>query len=907
MTRPPSATSVIDNNHDVSHEAWVSGALQDPDAAYTNHDSPSPRTVDGHTSFAHVVPNRDSLTALEKLPPEAHASFGEAGCAIHTALPDSVYSVASGGSIGSAENTTSVSSINAKAGCAPSESPMGEPSNQGSDTYAQKIEALSTQLPHLKNVRSKRWRSGARVDCYDFKDGLLISSKFFRGKIGFPDFLTNENERLDTVLTEQHVNSLQSRVIVATDLSKELIECLGSSLSISPEMFEEHLLNASLQKPRTVDSEPDTWVTHNFPKDYVSFKWYRPVRRTLRRFYSIADRSILLAHRSKPFYWREPEPRSGMPGKPESVKHESRFVRNIFRPSWTFKAEGEDELNKGLLCAWEERATIWSTQRQGCQIGMSNQDLNRPSHNNGAVLILLDPLPEIHDRVTGLPRVWQKLGLYNSSTHSLPSRRNSDASGDMDGPHFPPLRTVAPNSSSGHQNDLHRRAEGSALLGKLQRYILRSLNQKPVKGTVGDLHRPDQLDSEKGRSRRQATSGNSESTKNVGGQGKFIDASSRITSISGEDQRGDRPDDDAAPEVEFEDEDGHNVTLEAGTSAMFKQVGARGPPVDYDFLMSLEGLDYLAKHIRSTKCTARTLWEWLWHQNQGPEGFRSGAKFFLECLFTIAQQDTLIILRLMSSALSDLGNDMLDDILIQDRIYHWRHLLNRFDIELAALENTLKRFASFVEATDITNDVESSRPSITRIKFDDTFAQIVELRKRTNRSFKALMANMSIVESRRGIAEAESVTKLTELAFFFIPLTFSASIFSMQIKEFSSPDVSISAFFAVAIIITTCSYTLRLVIRSVIFVRLRRKLLENIRFDANLPLGAPIPTKTFLVWAWNRIGPTTFFNIILVTIFLVPTAVLWTLNMNHGFKSLITILLFLFVLFAFWINTKAWV
>ncbi|KAH6658960.1 hypothetical protein BKA67DRAFT_2412 [Truncatella angustata] len=46
---------------------------------------------------------------------------------------------------------------------------------------------------------------------------------------------------------------------------------------------------------------------------------------------------------------------------------------------------------------------------------------------------------------------------------------------------------------------------------------------------------------------------------------------------------------------------------------------------------------------------------------------------------------------------------------------------------------------------------------------------------------QTLMATMSIIESQRGIREAESVGKLTELAFFFIPITFIASLFGMNV------------------------------------------------------------------------------------------------------------------------------
>ena len=42
---------------------------------------------------------------------------------------------------------------------------------------------------------------------------------------------------------------------------------------------------------------------------------------------------------------------------------------------------------------------------------------------------------------------------------------------------------------------------------------------------------------------------------------------------------------------------------------------------------------------------------------------------------------------------------------------------------------------------------------------------------------------MSLLESKRDIEEAEGVSRLTELAFFFIPTTFAASLFSMQVWE----------------------------------------------------------------------------------------------------------------------------
>ena len=42
------------------------------------------------------------------------------------------------------------------------------------------------------------------------------------------------------------------------------------------------------------------------------------------------------------------------------------------------------------------------------------------------------------------------------------------------------------------------------------------------------------------------------------------------------------------------------------------------------------------------------------------------------------------------------------------------------------------------------------------------------------------MSTMAIVESQKAIAQAETITKLTNLAFFFILLTLTASIVGMK-------------------------------------------------------------------------------------------------------------------------------
>ncbi|KAF2426276.1 hypothetical protein EJ08DRAFT_700032 [Tothia fuscella] len=57
-----------------------------------------------------------------------------------------------------------------------------------------------------------------------------------------------------------------------------------------------------------------------------------------------------------------------------------------------------------------------------------------------------------------------------------------------------------------------------------------------------------------------------------------------------------------------------------------------------------------------------------------------------------------------------------------------------------------------------------------------------------NAGMNLLMNSAMTDESQRAIAQAERVAKLTALAFFFIPLSFTATIFGMNFSEFMRPD-----------------------------------------------------------------------------------------------------------------------
>jgi Mg2+ and Co2+ transporter CorA len=59
--------------------------------------------------------------------------------------------------------------------------------------------------------------------------------------------------------------------------------------------------------------------------------------------------------------------------------------------------------------------------------------------------------------------------------------------------------------------------------------------------------------------------------------------------------------------------------------------------------------------------------------------------------------------------------------------------------------------------------------------------------------------NNMLVESQRAIEQAAGVAKLTRLAFFYIPLSFTTSFFGMNFVQFGTGELSIWLWFAVSI------------------------------------------------------------------------------------------------------------
>lgn len=91
--------------------------------------------------------------------------------------------------------------------------------------------------------------------------------------------------------------------------------------------------------------------------------------------------------------------------------------------------------------------------------------------------------------------------------------------------------------------------------------------------------------------------------------------------------------------------------------------------------------------------------------------------------------------------------------------------------------------------------------------FEYLLTKAENLSKRCDAGMAVVMNNANLAESRRAIAQASRVSKLTLLAFFYVPLSFTSSFFGMNFAQFgTSSTLGIWLWFAVSAPVLVLSF-----------------------------------------------------------------------------------------------------
>ena len=144
----------------------------------------------------------------------------------------------------------------------------------------------------------------------------------------------------------------------------------------------------------------------------------------------------------------------------------------------------------------------------------------------------------------------------------------------------------------------------------------------------------------------------------------------------------------------------------------------------------------------------------------------------------------------MSHTLDRVDASLSDDILVQSRLLDWRRLWCNWRGLLMEFQATLEQTTSWIDKLGTGREIGPDGLLQLKIRLPALENDRKRLLGRIEASFQALMSTMSIIESRNAVSQGESISKLTELAFIFIPLSFATSFFGMEIKvSYQNQDV----------------------------------------------------------------------------------------------------------------------
>ncbi|KAL8845893.1 MAG: hypothetical protein Q9221_008977 [Calogaya cf. arnoldii] len=230
--------------------------------------------------------------------------------------------------------------------------------------YFAQIRRLYTYLPHLNNVRKRsRAHHRAELRCLDFDGDYLVWNRLCtldKDTTQLPYSAVEFDEDFIQSFMGDIPSEVDCRVLLVDELSDTLMDILGSCLHITPEFFEEHLLNSGWHSNNYNDREADMWSTRNLAKNYASIRWHRPVERRVTRPFQEQASDDLLSPWTTPEDWVE----SSSPQR--RILHSTEPVVNLLRRPWEVRP------GSGGFSAWEERATVWETTVGSCPIGEYN-------------------------------------------------------------------------------------------------------------------------------------------------------------------------------------------------------------------------------------------------------------------------------------------------------------------------------------------------------------------------------------------------------------------------------------------------------------------------------------------------------------------------------------------------------
>ncbi|ORX98667.1 hypothetical protein BCR34DRAFT_146416 [Clohesyomyces aquaticus] len=160
----------------------------------------------------------------------------------------------------------------------------------------------------------------------------------------------------------------------------------------------------------------------------------------------------------------------------------------------------------------------------------------------------------------------------------------------------------------------------------------------------------------------------------------------------------------------------------------------------------------------------------------------------------VASSEAQLLALLQLSLDRELTIELLSPYSLQTRSALWNLVYNKqfLDAHLrrlqdigSFLDNRMKIVDWPCTSTPTTQKISSDAAEKLRLDYAHLIARARELSAAFDDGMNILQNNSMIAESQKAIQQAEGVAKLTGLAFFFIPLSLTASIFGMNVRQFT--------------------------------------------------------------------------------------------------------------------------
>jgi len=169
------------------------------------------------------------------------------------------------------------------------------------------------------------------------------------------------------------------------------------------------------------------------------------------------------------------------------------------------------------------------------------------------------------------------------------------------------------------------------------------------------------------------------------------------------------------------------------------------------------------------------------------------ARFIQYIIAKLIYQDLGNVMACVGRTLDEIELALSNNALLQSSMPMWREQLGAWRNVLFHQSILLGRLAKTLKARHhgtTTDSTFARQEGKLKSALNEMQRDMRKTSRRIETTFQALMSSINIVESERAIREAESISKLTQLAFFFIPLSLVSSAFGMNINVSAAHMIS---------------------------------------------------------------------------------------------------------------------